>query len=106
MNIDLNLICEIAGGAGLATIVAFFLIDRQRRPKSRKTRLNRKSGPRQVPQLVDANHLAYVPTSPTALKANELSDPYVRLKMLKELRDSDAITDAEFQAQKRKILGS
>jgi hypothetical protein len=46
------------------------------------------------------------PPPPPAAPAQAQADPIEQLKQLGELRDSGVLTEAEFEAQKAKILGS
>lgn len=43
---------------------------------------------------------------PAAAPSNDMSDQITQLKQLAELRDQGILSDEEFEAQKRKILGS
>jgi hypothetical protein len=43
---------------------------------------------------------------PVDAPANDMSDQIAQLKQLAELRDQGVLSDQEFEAQKRKILGS
>lgn len=45
------------------------------------------------------------PPAPEPAAAAPAADPIQQLKQLGELRDSGVLTDAEFEAQKAKILG-
>jgi len=46
------------------------------------------------------------PAPPVAEAAASAADPYDQLMKLKQLLDAGALTQAEFDAQKQKILGS
>ena len=45
------------------------------------------------------------PAEPAPAAAAPAADPIAQLKQLGELRDSGVLTEAEFEAQKAKILG-
>ena len=65
-------------------------------------RVSRRQGQRWAAQ----DQAAYAQEAPPPAPAPEpAADPIAQLKQLGELRDSGVLTDAEFEAQKAKILG-
>jgi hypothetical protein len=48
---------------------------------------------------------AYAPPPPPAPAAEEAPDPVAQLRELAKLRDDGILTDEEFAAEKRKVLG-
>lgn len=115
MITDPNVLLEIAGGACLAVIVSFFVLGGRR--SSNRSKSTRNQYPKSAPRLddyktyADGQKMLAVEEgehreSGRDLKDYAQPDPYTKLKRLKELRDSEVITEAEFEDQKKKLLMS
>lgn len=60
---------------------------------------------RQSQRWSEQDQAAYAQQAPPAPEPAAAADPIKQLKELGELRDSGVLTEAEFEAQKAKILG-
>jgi hypothetical protein len=56
------------------------------------------------PQYAEAPQPQYVEQAPAAPQGGGMDDKLAQLKQLGELKDAGVLTDAEFEAQKGKIL--
>ena len=65
-------------------------------------RVSRRQGNRWAQQ----EEQQYVQEQPPPAPAPAAADPIAQLKELAQLKDQGVLTDAEFQAQKAKLLGS
>ena len=62
------------------------------------------SGERAAEEQAGTAEAAEAPPAPQTAPAPAAADPYAQLSELKSLLDSGALTQAEFDAQKQKIL--
>ena len=87
-------VARTAAIAGTATAVS-----------NRVSRRQAERWAQQDPERYGAQQQQQQAPPPQAAPAAPAADPIAQLKQLGELRDSGVLTEAEFEAQKAKILG-